>query len=222
MHDRPISEEALAGASTPDGPALAELRRVSQEHDVVVVVGFAERADDTVYNSAVVIDRGAIVGTYRKVHLWGEEPRWFTAASAGPLVVPTSAGTLGVMVCYDLEFPEWVRQARQLGAELVCAPVNWPALQRPLSERPLEIIKAQASAGCYRVPIAIADRVGVERGVDWIGGSTIIGADGYLLTPLQLGTEGIVAADVTLDGATSIGPHNDALADRRPELYGER
>ncbi|WP_284284903.1 hypothetical protein [Arsenicicoccus piscis] len=58
--------------------------------------------------------------------------------------------------------------------------------------------------------------------MDWIGGSTIIGADGYLLTPLQLGAEGIVAADVTLDGATSIGPHNDALADRRPELYGER
>ncbi|GMA21473.1 nitrilase-related carbon-nitrogen hydrolase [Arsenicicoccus piscis] len=151
MHDRPISEEALAGASTPDGPALAELRRVSQEHDVVVVVGFAESADHTVYNSAVVIDRGATAGTYRKVNLWGEEPRWFTASSAGPLVVPTSAGTLGVMVCYDLEFPEWVRQARQLGVELVCAPVNWPALQRPRASdrwRSSRLRPAPAATAC--------------------------------------------------------------------------
>ena len=138
-------------------------------------------------------------------------------------MVDTSAGRLAALVCYDLEFPEFVRRAAEADAELIVAPVNWPLLPRPDGERPLELLKAQAYAGAYRIGIAIADRCGTERGVDWIGGSAIIGADGYLRTPAPEAGPGAPSFAIALvehDFDRQLGPHNHALGDRRPDLYG--
>ena len=96
-------------------------------------------------------------------------------------VVDTEHGRIGVMICYDVEFPEWVRAVALSGADLLCAPVNWPLLPRPEGERPTEMVRALAGAGMNRMPIAVCDRAGVERGSDWIGGSVITDADGYPL-----------------------------------------
>jgi predicted amidohydrolase len=125
------------------------------------------------------------------------------------------------MVCYDLEFPEWVRAVALAGAELLCAPVNWPLFPRPEGERPSEIIKVQAGAGVNRMFIAATDRAGRERGQDWLGGSVIVDADGYPLTPISLGTEALLLARVNLAEARvkTISERNDVHGDRRPELY---
>lgn len=80
-------------------PALAVLSRLSREHAAVIVCGVPERADGRWWNSAVVLDRGTILGHYRKVHLWGQEKEWFAAAEAAPLVIDTSAGRVAVMIC---------------------------------------------------------------------------------------------------------------------------
>ena len=118
---------------------------------------------------------------YRKAHLWDAERLWFTPGDGAPPAVPTSFGRIGVMICYDLEFPEWVRLPALDGAQLLCAPVNWPAAPHPPGERPGEIIRVQADASINRIFIAVADRVGAERGVEWVGGSLITDADGWLL-----------------------------------------
>ncbi len=126
------------------------------------------------------------------------------------------------MICYDLEFPEWVREVALDGAELLCAPVNWPLYPRPDGERPGEIVRVQADSAVNRMYIAAADRVGLERGQDWLGGTVVVDADGYPVTPIQLGIPHIAIATVDLARARdkAISPNNDVHTDRRPELYG--
>jgi len=218
--------EAMSAAQPADGEFVAQLAELSAELGLVLVSGICEASGDHVYNSAVVLDRGELCTTYRKVHLWGLESRFFTPGTAWPAVVDTSAGRLAPMICYDLEFPEWVRLAADHGAEVIVGPANWPLLPRPARERPLEVIKAQAYAGAYRVFLVIADRCGTERGQEWVGGSTILGPDGYPLAgPASDGAEAatpqLLLADLELSLAhdKSIGPHNDARRDRRPHLY---
>lgn len=218
--------EAYAAAQSRDGEFVSWLSQVSDELGVVVVSGFAERAGSQVFNSAVVVDGGTVEAVYRKVHLWGEEPRFFAAGDNAPPVVATRVGRIAPMVCYDAEFPEWVRMVADAGAEIVAVPANWPLLPRPPGERPLEVIKAQAAAGAYRVFVVVADRCGRERGQDWIGGSVVVGPAGYLLAGPATALSGparpaLLRADIEPAQAhdKSLGSANDARADRRSRLY---
>jgi 5-aminopentanamidase len=176
----------------------------------------------------VLLDSGSLVATYRKAHLWGAEKQAFEPGGRPPPVVRTSAGRVGVMVCYDLEFPEWVRLAAEGGAEVLAVPANWPLRAEGDPQRPFEVVKAQAAAVTYRVNVAVADRCGVERGIDWYGGSLVCDVDGTLLAgpACARGDDGpagpaVLVAEVDLAAARDkrLGAWNDALADRRPELY---
>ena len=157
--------EAQASAETADGPTLALWARLAARHEIVIVGGFCEIADGVLFNSAALVDPGGLRWVYRKAHLWDAESRWFTPGSMPPPVIPTRFGRIAVMICYDLEFPEWVRLPALDGAQLLCAPVNWPAFPRPDGERPAEIIRAQADAAVNRMFVAACDRTGEERGV---------------------------------------------------------
>ena len=173
--------ELEASAESVDGETVREWVLLAREHEVVIVGGFAENgADGHIYNSAALVDPSGLQAVYRKAHLWNlERADLFTEGSAAPPVVDTAVGRIGLMICYDVEFPEWVRGVALRGAELLCAPVNWPLYPRPEGERPSEIFRVQAGASVNRMAIACADRTGVERGEDWLGGSVIVDADGY-------------------------------------------
>jgi predicted amidohydrolase len=225
--------QAQAAAEPLDGPTVALCARLSAQHGCVVVVGLAEAGQrGVVHNTAVTLDRGVLVSAYRKAHLWGLEKHAFEAGSLRPPVVQTSAGRLGVMVCYDLEFPEWVRLAAEAGAEVLAVPANWPLRSEGDPQRPFEVVKAQAAAVTYRVNIAVADRCGAEAGVDWYGGSLVCDVDGNLVAGPACGpgpdaAKGparptILTAQVDLRAARDkrLGPVNDALGDRRADLYG--
>jgi predicted amidohydrolase len=149
----------------------------------------------------------------------------FTPGDATPPVVELPFGRVGLMICYDLEFPEWVRLPALAGADLIAAPVNWPApVPAPAAgERPAEVIKAQAAAAVNGVYVAVADRCRDERGVHWISGSTIIGPDGFPLAgPVLADEPALLVADCDLQRARDkrISANNDLFADRRPGLYG--
>jgi predicted amidohydrolase len=208
-------------AETRDGPAVAGWADLASAFTVTIVAGFPEAAGDAIYNSAAVVDPTGLRGVYRKAHLWDSENAVFDRGDDLPMVVDTDHGRLGVMLCYDVEFPEWVRAVALSGADLLCAPVNWPLLPRPEGERPTEMVRALAGAGMNRMPIAVCDRVGVEREQDWIGGSVIIDADGYPLAIAEFGKAGVVAADVNLAESRlkRINAHNDVHGDRRTDLY---
>jgi predicted amidohydrolase len=214
-------EEAAAVAIEPDHAVLAGWARVAARGGAVVIGGFAERGeDDRVYNSAAVFDGDRLVGVYRKCHLWDQEKRWFTPGAEPPRVLDTRQGRIGVLVCYDLEFPEMTRTLALAGAELIAVPTNWPYVPRPTGERAPEVTIAMAAARSNRVFVACCDRAGTERGQAWNQGTAIIDIDGWVVASQP--EIGSATGDVTLAAARdkSYTGLADAFADRRPELYG--
>jgi 5-aminopentanamidase len=213
--------ELVSLAETRDGPSITEWANLATAFGVTIVAGFPEAAGDEVYNSAAVVDPTGLRGVYRKAHLWDTENAVFDRADDLPLLVDTEHGRIGVMICYDVEFPEWVRAVALEGADLLCAPVNWPLLPRPEGERPTELVRVLAGAGMNRMPIAVCDRAGVERGQNWIGGSVITDADGYPLAIAEFGKPGNITADIDLAESRikKFNENNDVHGDRRTDLY---
>ena len=216
-------DEAWPLAEPADGPTLQAWARLAAAHDLVIAGGFAELGEDgaTLYNSAALVDASGVRAVYRKAHLWDREPECFRPGDARPPVVDTPHGRIGLMVCYDLEFPEWVRAVALEGAELLCVPTNWPVEPRPDGERPMEVLKTMVHAATNRMAIAACDRCGAERGVEWVSGSAIAGPDGWLLAGPPGPEPALLVADVDLAATRdkALGPRNDVHADRRPALY---
>ena len=216
--------EARTLAEPVDGPTAAQWAALAGRLGITLIGGICELGDDgALYNTAVVVAGPGILAAYRKVHLWDAEKLVFTPGSQPPPVVQIGGARLAVMICYDLEFPEWVRLPALAGAQLLCAPTNWPLFPRPDGERPMEVVRVQASAAINRMFIAACDRVGHERGVDWVGGSAIIDPDGWPLAgPVPGDEERILVAVCDLGAANDkrTSERNDVMSDRRPQLYG--
>ena len=211
--------EAAAQAIDLDDPVFADW---SAAGDGAVVVGsVAERGSGgEIYNTALVVDGAGIRATYRKVHLWNGELRFFTPGDKPAPVVDTEFGRLGVLICYDLEFPENTRALAVRGAELLVVPTNWPIVDRPAGEHPPELIIAMAAARVNRMAIACCDRTNTERGQAWTEGTAIVDADGWVVTE-PIGGVGSVSADLDLERARSkdISARNHLFDDRRPSVY---
>jgi predicted amidohydrolase len=215
--------EARALAEPADGPTVTGWAAAAADRGLVIIGGFDELgADGLLYNSAVLVDPGGTRAVYRKAHLWDAESDFFTPGTAPPPVVDTAFGRIGMMICYDVEFPEWVRRPALAGADLLALPTNWPAEPVPPGERPNVVLNVQSAAFANRMFVAAACRVGAERGVSWIGGSLIAGPDGYPLAgPAGAQEPELVVADCDLARARhkATSARNDPHRDRRPALY---
>jgi predicted amidohydrolase len=210
--------EADASALTREDARWAELHDAITG-DAVVVVGYAERDGDRLFNTAAVLHAGGRIADYRKAHLWGIEKSVFEVGPTAGIVVDVPFGRLGVAICYDSEFPEVPRRLALAGADVLALPVNWPLVTRPVGEHPPETIQVMAAARSSRLPIVIADRWGEERGVPWTDGTAIVNEQGWIVAQ-RCGATG-ASAWLALDTARGkeLPPHNDLFADRRPELY---
>src|SRR5215468_856594 len=103
------ADEARAAALTPADPVFTKWSAAAG--DSIVICGFCELGEDgRLYNSAVMVDAGGVITTYRKTHLWDREKLIFTRGDALPPVVETKHGAIAMMVCYDLEFGELTRR----------------------------------------------------------------------------------------------------------------
>jgi len=187
----------------------------------LVVGGFPELGEDgNVYNSAAILNGSGIIAIYRKVHLWDREKLVFTPGPEVPPIIDTPVGRIGVLICYDLEFPEMPRGLALGGADLIVVPTNWPYEERPDGEISPTVTIARGAARVSRVPIACCDRSGTERGQDWNQGTSIIDREGWIVT--STGTPGGVASaelDLTLSRDKKETDLADAFADRRPQIY---
>lgn len=215
-------EEARAAALGAEEVAAGWAPQAARG-DAVVVGGFCERAPDgQLFNSSALVDRDGLRAVYRKLHLWGEEPRWFSAGDQPAPVVDTRHGRIGLAVCYDIEFPELTRGLALAGAELIALPANWPRDAAGLGGRPILHSLAATTAYLSRVYVAVCDRCGTERGLEFEGGSVIAGPDGGVRTgPVSdRGAETLLAdCDLTEARRKRNGEHNDVFADRRPAYY---
>ena len=212
------TDEARSVAIRRDDPVFQ--RWVGQAGGAVVVAGFAELGDDDrLYNSAALIDAAGVRAVYRKTHLWDTEQLFFTAGSDPAPVVPTAFGRIAMLVCYDMEFPEMTRSVALRGADLLVVPTNWPFAEKPAGMPAGEVVIAMAAAMANRMPIACCDRGGIERGQRWHEATTILGGDGWPLA--TAGADGVAMAEVDLAATRDkhLSTRNDALGDRRPDVY---
>lgn len=217
------SESEVRAAATPaDGEVLASWAAATGG-DAIVIAGFCELAPDgTIHNSAAVLDGDGVLAVYRKIHLWDEEQRWFTPGSDRAPVLDTRHGRIGVAICYDLEFPELTRGLALAGAELIALPTNWPYHPNPPDGRPILHSLASVTAYLNKIYVAVCDRCGSERGLEFEGGSVIAAAGGALVAgPVKDGGVATISADCDLRraGDKRSGIRNDAFADRRPRCY---
>ena len=128
------SEEMQKTAEPVDGPFVQTLCKVAKEKGIYIIAGYAESVDipGRMYNAAIFIDdKGSVLGNMRKVYAWGEEKLKFREGNQFP-VYDTPLGQIGIMICYDVEFPEPARIMALKGAEIVFVPAVWsiPAERR--------------------------------------------------------------------------------------------
>lgn len=215
--------EAASLAEPVPGPSTSAWKQLAAELGVTIVAGVCEDSGHgRLFNTAVIVDRRGMLAGYRKAHLWDREKLVFTPGDQAPPVVDVGGRRLSVMICYDVEFPEWVRLPALQGTDLLCVPANWPRFPRPAGERPMEVVRVQAAASANRMFIAACDRVGTERGNDWVGGSVIADPDGWPLAGGSATSEPqILVAECRLGEARdkTISAHNDVHGDRRPQMY---
>jgi predicted amidohydrolase len=203
-----------------DDARLDVWRRALAGSGALLVAGIAERGQDgNVYNSAVMFDATGVVTVYRKIHLWNREKRFFTPGREAAPVIRTAHGMVGVLVCYDLEFPEMPRSLALRGADLLLVPTNWGLLQRPDGESAPQLLNARMAARASHVFLAVCDRCGIERDQRWTGGSAVVDPEGWVLSTPD--SEGMVLAWVDLAASRDrqLSEVNHMWGDRRPELY---
>jgi len=166
------------------------------------------------------------IATYRKLHLFFDEQSWFEPGTELP-VVDLPFGRLGMIVCFDIWFPEAIRELALAGAEVIAVPTNWVASfkrtvydERGYCQGDYMAIARAAENG---VVVACADRIGEERGLRFLGASIIVGADGWPVAgPASADAEALMVADVDLaqvESARQRTPRNHLLGDRRPSAY---
>lgn len=214
-------DEARSTAIRPEHVIFADWSRLAAGSGAVVIGGFCEPdPDGGVYNSAVLLDGTGVRAVYRKIHLWDTEKNFFTPGPAAPPIVDTPFGNIAVVICYDLEFPELTRCIALRGADLLAVPTNWPLVYRPAGERPPEVQVGIAAARVNKMAIACADRVGIERGQEWTGGTTIISEAGWVVA--TAGDTGVATAtmDLLVGRDKVLTERAHVFDDRRPEFYG--
>lgn len=225
-------EEALARSEELTGPTSEELIRIARQsgREVLVIYGFCERdGEGGLHNAAAIVGPSGVLGSYRKLHLWGDEKRWFEAGRKLPPVIETAHGRIAVAICYDIYFPELSRHLALAGVDLLAVPTNAPRNQPGAPTppaaggfpQPIQLSIYSTTAHLNGIYIAACDRCGHERGVEWVGASGIFDCHGWPLTTPPAGYgEGALRADCSLTAARdkSRGTQNNLLADRRTDL----
>ncbi|WP_414930052.1 nitrilase family protein [Variovorax sp. Root434] len=210
--------------AVPDGESASAWIDVARRCKIHVVAGIAERVEDRLYNAAIVAGPKGYIGTYRKLHLWGDEHLFFESGDLGLPVFHTEIGRLGAVICYDGWFPEVYRLLAMRGADIVCMPTNWVPMPGQAGEHmAMANTLAMANAHSNGLNIICADRIGTERGQPFIGQSLIVGAQGWPIAgPASKDREEILYASINLKEtrrARHLNAFNDVLRDRRDDIY---
>jgi predicted amidohydrolase len=209
-----IGDAVFDLAEPADGPAAQKAAAIAHETDIALLYGYPERLEANTYNSALLIDRhGGAVVNYRKTHLYGNfENRCFQPGDS--LVLAKLEGlTLGILICYDVEFPEAVRALTLAGAEFVAVPT---ALMKPYCQIANHVVAARAYEN--EIYVAYVNRCGAEGKLEYCGLSCVVGPDGDDI--VRAGAqEALLFADIDKRTIEEARRKNPVLGDRRPQLY---
>ena len=214
-----IPEDCHALAEAVDGPSALAISELAKKFGIAIVYGYAERdaATGTIFNSAQAIGpEGASLGNYRKTHLFGDFERGlYRAGEAFAPPFAFAGWKIGMLICYDVEYPEAVRSVALAGADLILIPT---ALTDEYACVPDLIVPARSVEN--QVFVAYCNHAGMENGLSYLGGSCLTGPDGQAIVSAGRG-DALLMAEIdqeTLRKAAGTFPYRQ---DRRPELYGK-
>ncbi|MEM2883986.1 MAG: nitrilase-related carbon-nitrogen hydrolase [Nitrososphaerales archaeon] len=202
----------------PHGETCRALIEESGRQKKTIVAGLAEKAGDAVYNSAVIVSKGRLVGSYRKIHLFDREKILFNRGDLMPKVYDVEGVKLGVLICFDWLFPEIWRVLALKGADIIAHPSNLVLpyyCQRAMLARSFE----------NHIYTVTANRVGEEkRGnyhLKYIGRSQIVSPKMEVLASASDDQVECKAAQINLELARNkkLTALNDIFKDRRPKFY---
>lgn len=229
-----LPEAAVTGyafASLDEGRTVARhagvvaaevIAGLAESHRLTVICGTLEAQGDEVFNAALISTPDGQRYTYRKMHLpFLGVDRFATPGPDAPSVVEVDGLRIGVLICYDLRFPEAARMCALDGADLIALPTNWPV---GVDFHPGLFAPARAAENhCY---LLACDRVGTERGTTFMGRSLLIDYDGHQLAVASDTDEELLIGEIDPEAARQThvrrrpGEHEwDTIADRRPGLY---
>jgi N-carbamoylputrescine amidase len=209
--------EAIPGAITN---AFAERAR---RHGVVIVLNLYERDGASAYDCSPVLDAdGRLLGRTRMVHITEyacfHEQGYYTPGDTGAPVYDTKAGKIGVAICYDRHYPEYMRALAVAGADLVVVPQAGAIGEWPDGLYEAEMRVAAFQNGYYA---ALCNRVGEEECLTFSGESFVCSPDGNVIARAATLQNAILYADLDLAATARSHARRLFLRDRRPELYSD-
>jgi predicted amidohydrolase len=218
------AEAGFEEAAEPvPGPITEMFTAKARELGVVIVLNLFERDGDACYDCSPVIDAdGSLLGKTRMVHITDSplfhEQGYYAPGDSGPKVYSTMAGKVGVAICYDRHFPEYMRALAVDGADLVVVPQAGAVDEWPEGLYEAELRVAAFQNGYFA---ALCNRVGKEERLEFAGESFVCDPGGKILARASKCEEQILFADVRLDDVERSHARRLFLKHRRPELYAD-
>ncbi|MEV7444982.1 carbon-nitrogen hydrolase family protein [Streptomyces sp. NPDC091204] len=206
----------IPGLAEPaDGPSAVAIGEIARRHGVAVLYGYPERGDGAVFNAAQLIGPdGVRLANYRKTHLFGcFEQDAFTPGDTPVVQADLGGLRIGVMICYDVEFPENVRAHALAGTDLLLVPT---AQMHPFQFVAEQLVPVRAFEN--QMYIAYVNRTGPEGEFEFVGLSCLASPDGVTRTRAGRGEE-LVFGEADPELLAASRETNPYLRDRRPGLY---
>ena len=222
-----LEENFLLAHAVEGHPFLDAFQRLAKEHQVVLPISFFEKENHCYFNSLAMIDAdGQVLGIYRKSHIPDgpgyEEKYYFSPGNTGFKVWKTKFGNLGVGICWDQWYPECARSMALQGADLLLYPTaigSEPAEANGLQTKDMWQRAMIGHAVCNAMPVAAANRIGIEGQCDFYGASFICDARGEKQVEGSHTFEGILECDLNFAADRTFRAGMGFFRDRRPEHY---
>jgi N-carbamoylputrescine amidase len=218
---RPAGADARSLAEPLDGPTVTAFQKKARELGVVVVLNLYERDGVATYDSSPVIDAdGSVLGVTRMIHITEypcfHEQGYYTPGDTGAPVYETRAGRIGVAICYDRHFPEYMRALALNGADVVFVPQAGAVGEWPEGLYEGEMRVAAFQNGYH---VALCNRIGQEDCLEFAGESFVCDPDGVVIARAPLKQDHVLYADLDPAAAERSHARRLFLRHRRPELY---
>jgi predicted amidohydrolase len=214
------ADQAFEIAISRTAPYLHQIQAAVDETGVHAIFGFAEATPGGYFNTAALLTPHEESRFYRKTHLPELGYDRFVGGGDELPIFETKFGKIGILICFDIRFPEASRILALKGADAIILPTNWPKGADVSAD-----VLAVARAVENKVYMVTCNRVGTENGFSFIGKSKIISPMGAILAEAQ-GDAAILIADADFEASrnkrniTIPGKHETTVFEsRRPELY---
>jgi omega-amidase len=210
-------------AQRPSGHAVNMIAQRAADYSTHIVFGLVtkEKVESTIYNAAILVGPdGEMLGEYRKLHLPAEERLAFRAGYRLP-VFETTFGLVGILLGWDLAFPEAARSLSLEGAELLCVCANWghsPAQNRAMFVEEWRTFN-QARASENAMYVVASNRIGEEYSYQFLGDSMVIGPRGEIYASIDEQIEGYAVATIELDAVRKTREELQLIQCRVPSAY---